>query len=533
MRISGALLLVLAAINMANAGVIDSVDQPKHKLVRVKNGGAHVNALNTARVDLTRQHSAAVAARDTANVDAAGVARADVKLKHVASYVHTLSASLESEVKLAEDVLKITDLQKAKLSAGKLLEKVEATLSAAVTDLHGSTQAVQASASAGAQRRTILLAIALVRVAEVILNSAIPGVTNLVTLLRGLNVDQVLEGDVVSLLTDVKSLQAIHDVANVDTVLSSILAIPASVPLIELLAQLENPESFLKALTDIDSLTSLIAAAPGGIDEIAKLKGSSKLVSYIKTYGIDLVYRFLCVSHVDDVLKTILAVPGSVQLIQSLSSIADVPAFVSGLTVCGVVSFVSSIKAVEDVVQLASTVAGLVGGGVSKRDELLDGVDTTLSNVGSTISGVLGNGNVVSDVDDTAGGSVDGLLKRDGDLVDVENLVAFSGARAGNVAQIVGRDAALLPRTSQTITLLSDSIDQLYTSTADLLTTVVRLADAITDNDVSKVVKTQIVPLAGMVGLELASFVHTAAPTLQNKVNSIVDLVGKVDKSLP
>ena len=50
MRVSSSLLLILAAITMANAAVVDSAVAQKHHLARVKDGKVRVNALDTAKV---------------------------------------------------------------------------------------------------------------------------------------------------------------------------------------------------------------------------------------------------------------------------------------------------------------------------------------------------------------------------------------------------------------------------------------------------------------------------------------------------
>ncbi|TKY88511.1 hypothetical protein EX895_002499 [Sporisorium graminicola] len=465
MRISSPLLLILAAITTANAAVVHTVDaidsvntvaHPKHKMLRVKNGAAHVNALDTAKVKLNTANlaklddlaSAAVGRRGV-DVDALGAAHAAVKtvdLKHVAAIVHTLSASLEGHTASADKILKLKDHKLAAVKSKKLLNSVEVDLAHAVFDLQGvgksksKSKSKKAAVSAGMRRRTVGEIEALVASVR---SAKVSGTAGLVSLLGGIQVDAVLESDVVSVLAEVDVIKAVHDVANVDTVLDAVLAVPESVSLLENLQQLDSPVSFIGALIDVDSLTALVAAVPHGVKEIVKVQGAAKLVDYIDSYGYSTVARIFETVGVESVLKAVLAVPGSVQLLESIKTVVDVPALVSGLHVLNAGAFVESIKAVDDVAALTNVVVGAVGDTLSKRAELLQSVDGTLSGVKSAVDvnqvlDLVKRADLISSVGGTVAGvesAVDleqvlGLVKR------ADLLSSVDGTAAGTLSGV-------------------------------------------------------------------------------------------------
>ncbi|SPO23906.1 uncharacterized protein UTRI_03561_B [Ustilago trichophora] len=401
MRVSSSLLLILAAITVANAGVVDTATNPKHKLVRIKNGNAHVNALDTAKAkvhpDLKNlKQLVSVAAKRGLDLgalnDSAHANVNAVDLKHVASIVHTLSASLESHNKEADSILKTKDQKVAAVKTEKLLGSVKASLADAVVDIHSLTAKKAKTghvAKLAVLRRDVLQAVDLNTVTDLVRSANISGATGLVSLLSGLKTDSVLQGDAISVLSNVDVIKTVHEVANVDTVLGSVVAVPAAVPLTEALKDLDSPVSFVSALADIKSISSLVAAAPGGLDSITKVDGAEKLVAYVHKFGFNTVARVFCVGGVEKVLTTVVAVPGSVKLLDSLKSVADVPAFVSGLHVLDVPSFVSSIQAIDNISALTD-VMSLVHGvaPLEKRAELLQGVQGTIAglDVGKLVS---------------------------------------------------------------------------------------------------------------------------------------------------
>ena len=392
MRVSSSLLLILAAITMANAAVTEPSAHPKHKLVRVKNGNAHVNALDAAKVkaspDLKNLKSlVTVAAKrgvDISAINSAAHANVDaVDLKHVASIVHTLSATLESQNKEADAVLKIKDQKLAAVKAEKLLDCVKTSLADAVVDIHRLTAGTSKKASLAKLRREVLQAVDLNAVTSMISSAKISGAIDLVSLLSGIKVEAILQGDVVSVLRNGDMMETIHGVANVDVVLSSVVAVPEAVPLIKAMQEVESPVSFVAAFSDIGSLTSLVAAAPGGLNAISKVDGSQKLVAYIGQYGFSTVARILAVGGVEAVLSSVVAVPGSVKVLDSMKSVADVPAFVSGLHILNVPTFVSSLQKVTDIAALTNVMKTVHGVAPIKR-ELLSGVESTVDGLDVT-----------------------------------------------------------------------------------------------------------------------------------------------------
>ncbi|SPO24293.1 uncharacterized protein UTRI_03561 [Ustilago trichophora] len=391
MRVSSSLLLILAAITVANAGVVDTAAHPKHKLVRVKNGNIHVNALEAAKAkvhpDLKNlKQLVSVAAKrglDLGAINDSAHANVDaVDLKHVASIVHTLSASLEKHNKQADSILKTKDQKVAAVKTEKLLGSVKASLADAVVDIHSLTAKKSKTghvAKLAVLRRDALKAVDLNTVTDLVRSANISGATGLVSLLSGLKTDSVLQGDALSVLKISDVIKTVHEVANVDTVLGSIVAVPAAVPLTEALKDLDSPVSFVSALADIKSISSLVAAAPSGLDSITKVDGAQKLVDYVHKFGFDTVARVFCIGGVEKVLTSVVAIPGSVKLLDSLKSVADVPAFVSGLHVLDVPSFVSSIQAIDNISALTD-VMSLVHGvaPLEKRAELLQNVQGTI-----------------------------------------------------------------------------------------------------------------------------------------------------------
>ena len=470
MRLSSPLLLILAAITMANAASVDSVVQPKHKLVRVKNGAAHVNALNTAKVNadtkkvdlknLDLKHVASVSVRRGIDVGALGAAHANVDLKQVAGIVHTLSASLEHHDAAAGKILKLKDHKLAAKKAHKLLGGIKHDLAHAVVDIHGLTKSAtgkKAAVSAHVARRGVDL--------QAVASSVkgVSGSSGLVGLLEGLKVDAVLQSDVISVLADVQVLKVLHDVADIDTVLNAVVAVPEAVSLLNNIQQLDDPLGFVEALADIPSIAGLVAAVPGGLNEIVKLEGAAKLVTYIDTYGFNTVARVLNTAGVEKVLQAVVAVPDSVQLLESLKSVVDVDALVSGLHVLSVVPFVESIKAVTDVTSLVDVLISAVGSSVSKRSELLSGVEDTISGVTSAVDldDVLGL--VKRDLLQTVEGTVSdvnldevlGLVKRADLLTNVKDTVSDT---VSGVSSTVGVQKVLsLKRALAHISALPDS----------------------------------------------------------------------------
>ncbi|CDS01774.1 hypothetical protein, partial [Sporisorium scitamineum] len=388
MRISSSLLLILAAITMANAVTPDSVAHPNHKLVRVKNGAAHINALNTAKTNLNTDkldlhHLVSIAARgvDVSALGAAHAAAKTVDLKHVAGIVHTLSASLEGHTTEADRILKLKDHKVAVGRTKRLLRGVEVDLAHAYVDIDGLGKDGGEVAKVGVKGRSVEELKAVVDA----VGAEVGGGGGLVSLLEGVKVDAVLESDVVSVLADVEVLKVLHDVVGVDTVLSAVLAVPDSVTLLENIKQLDDPVRFVDALVDVHDLTALVAAVPAGVGEIVKVEGAAKLVDYVGKYGFNTVARIFETVGVESVLKAVVALPSSVKLLEAVKSVVDVSALVSGLHVLNAVAFVESIKAVDDVAVLTNVVLNVVGKALSKRAELLQSVDGTLSGVESAI----------------------------------------------------------------------------------------------------------------------------------------------------
>ncbi|SJX63303.1 uncharacterized protein SRS1_14124 [Sporisorium reilianum f. sp. reilianum] len=494
MRLSSSLYLILAAITMANAAVVDTVDtvaHPKHKMVRVKNGAAHVNALNTAKVNLDKldaaklDHLVSVAARRSVDVEALGAAHADVKtvdLKHVASIVHTLSASLEGHNAAADKILKIKDHKLAAVKTKKLLHGVKHELAHAVVDIKGLTKAKadhKSAVSVQALRRSVAH---LESVVALVKSTKISGAAGLVSLLSGIKVDALLESDVVSVLAEVDVLKVLHDVAGIDTVLTAVLAVPESVALLENIQQLDDPVAFVGALVDVHSLTALVAAVPGGVNEIVKVEGAAKMVDYVGKYGSATVTRIFETVGVESVLKAVVALPSSVKLLEAVKSVVDVPALVSGLHVLNAVAFVESIKAVDDVAVLTNAVLNVVDKTLSKRAELLQTVDGTVSGVTSAV-----------DVD-----QVLSLVKR------AELLDTATGTVSGLTSSLGLQKVLKLKRAIAHISALPDS---------DLVSIDQAVKRALIDNvDVSDVLDNVDIAKLGLLKrsiLDLSSVVHT------------------------
>ncbi|CCF52661.1 hypothetical protein NDA11_006090 [Ustilago hordei] len=398
MRLSSSLILILAAITMANAASVDAAlpATHKHHLARVKDGKVRVNALDTAKVstgqvDLKNlKHLVKVAARrGLADVNALHAAHTNVDavdIKHVAGLVQTLSAHLESQTKTAEGILKLKDHKKQAAKTDVLLDNIKASLANTFIDLHSLTQSTKSAThhQKGSVAKVRLLSRDLLSVlnpqvvSNLISSKDVAGSAGLATLLQNLNVDSVLQGDALSVLTNLKVIETVHKVAKIDTVLASITAIPDAVPLIEAFQGLDSPVAFVAALADIKSITSLVSAVHGGQNEVAKVPGSGKLVAYAVKYGFNTVARVFNVAGVESVLKSVIAVPGSVALLESIKSVADVPAFVSGLQVLNTVSFVKSIQSVTDINALTGVLATVSHIAPVKR-QLLDGVKSTVA----------------------------------------------------------------------------------------------------------------------------------------------------------
>ncbi|GAC97660.1 hypothetical protein PHSY_005246 [Pseudozyma hubeiensis SY62] len=418
MRISSSLLLVLAAITAANAANVASVaprSEPssppfnrrqevdeKWAIIKTRRAepsphisipkhlaDAQVDALDAASVNaapeelghLDRLASASTRRRHLAHASALNAVHVNVgqvDIKHLASVVHTLSASLESDTKTADHILQEKDHKKARSHAEKLLSKIKVDLQ------HANTDIGKLSKEAG-QKRALLsgLGVDLAQLTQIVDSKNIVGTQSLVTRLSSLKVDSVLQGDVFSVLTDLDVLKTVQSVTGIDTVLTSLLSVPDSVALLDNLKQLDDPECFVSSLVDIPDLEALVGAAPNGLTSIASLSGTNKLMSYVNKYGYTTVGRVLNTAGVPCVLESLVKVPGSVKLLRSIKSVADVNSLVSGINVIGVMDFVKSIQAVDNVDALVSTVKSVAGGELKKRAELLDGVESTLSGVTS------------------------------------------------------------------------------------------------------------------------------------------------------
>lgn len=385
MRLSSSLLVILAAITVSNAAVLDSTLHPRHHLAAVKSGSARVNALDTAKVhtgkvDLKHlDRLVSVHAKRTISVNALGTANANaaVDLKSVAGVVHTLSASLESQSSDADAVLKINDQHLAQVKATALLSSVKSTLAGAIVDLHNLSVAnadVSASktAAVNVNARGLLQAVNLNAVTSLIGTSDIAGSGSLVSLLGGLKLDAILQQDVLSILSNLDVVKTLHDVEGVTSILGPILAVVDTVPLIEALQAIEDPVAFVDALVDVQDIEGLVSAAVGGVSAIVKLAGVDKILAYTEKFTFNTVAKALCVTGVTPVLEAIIALPGSIQLLGSLKTVTDVPALVSGLhAIPDLTGFVSSIQEVADVTSLTSVVSGVVSG-VAKRDVEVD-----------------------------------------------------------------------------------------------------------------------------------------------------------------
>ncbi|KAJ1026944.1 hypothetical protein NDA16_002237 [Ustilago loliicola] len=462
MRVSSSLLLILAAITMANAAVVDSAVAQKHHLARVKDGKVRVNALDTAKVGVNHvdlknlKHLVMVAARrGLADVNALNAAHANVDavdIKHVAGLVHTLSAHLENQTKTADSILKLKDHKKQAVQTDVLLDNIKASLANTVIDLHSLTQSATSAtshkgalANVGLLSRDLLGVLNLDTVTSLISFKDIAGSAGLTSLLSSLKVDSVLQGDAISVLTNLQVIETVHRVANIDTVLASIVSIADAVPLVQALQGLDSPVAFVSALADIKSITSLVSAVQGGKDEVAKVPGSDKLVAYVGKYGFNTVARVLNVAGVEGVLNSVVAVPGSVALLESIKSVADVPAFVSGLHVLDVVSFVKSIQSVSDVTALTGVLGNIHKVAPLKR-ELLDGVKSTVSGLG--LQRVLALKRALSHVaalPDSTIAQVDAAVKR----------ATTSGLVDGVVSDIAGLDVAQIAVLKRSIVDLS------------------------------------------------------------------------------
>lgn len=541
MRVSSSLLAILAGITMAQAAVVDSVLPPKHHIADLKDGAAVVHALDLAKakvnpVDFKKlEHQVSIAARRGLDVgvhqgadagahhkgahasahQGAHVSVDGSEIRHVAGIVHTLSASLEHQAKKADKLLKM-EHKHAVAKTEKLLKQVKASLATAVIDIHYRTEDKQS----GLISRDVLQAVDLNAVTSVISTSNVAGSEALVSRLSGIKVDTALQGDVVSVLSNLDMMKTIHDVANVDTVLSSLVAIPEAVPLIRVVQALESPAEFVSALTDIHSISALIEAAPSGMDSISKVAGSGKLVAYAGQYGINTVARVLSFSNAAGVLTSIQAVPGSVQLLNTLKSVADVPAFVSGLNVLSVVPFTSAVKAISDISSLTSVLSvvhNVVP--VHKRD-----VDP-LQSVESAVSGVS------SEMD---------LPK----MLHLKRAVAFTDAMLTGEAgdgtfgsAVTGSDGIWQRNTdaadiSASLPLLDDAIDTLTTHVSVLMPKLVAVTDAVHVDSITSDVKTEVAPLVSAVATVLDRVVKVQAPKLTNKVKKITSIATKTIQSL-
>lgn len=430
MRFSSSLLLILAAITATNAA---SVDESAEKPILTRSAVADVSVTDTVKAnvgnsDLAHLDKLAVVSarrRGLAHGAALDAVHADVgkvELKHAASIVHTLSASLEGQSKEANSILKIKDHKHAVKKTHKLLHSIRADLKHAVKDIHNLTGKDAAVSVEDLQQRALLglLDIDLAAVVKAIDGKQLPGATSLISLLAHINVDAVLQHDVLSVLSELNVLLAIHDVVDIATVLTAVLAVPGSVYLFDHLKQLENPGEFVDSLADIKDLNALVDAAHGGPDSLSEIEGSANLIAYAKKYGYTSIDAILDFAGIPCVLEAVKKIPGSVQLLNSLKSVVDVPALVSGINVLGVTDFVDSIKAVDDVEALVSVVVSITGGVLRKRAELLSGVDSTVSGLtsGLGLSEILKRTELLDGVQVTVSGltsdlGLNKILKRD------------------------------------------------------------------------------------------------------------------------
>ncbi|KAJ9479567.1 hypothetical protein PHBOTO_003023 [Pseudozyma hubeiensis] len=428
MRISSSLLLILAAISAASAANVASVaprsepsspplnrrfevgpiiktrraepsphvpiltrraEPSPHVPIPARLAEAEVDALDTAKINadpeelghLDRLASASVRRRHLAHASALNAVHVNVghvDLKHLASVVHTLSASLESDTKTADHILQEKDRKKVRSNAKKLLSKIKVDLQ------HANTDIGKLSKEAGHKRALLSgLGVDLAQLTQVVDSKKLIGTQSLVARLSSLNVDSVLQNDVVSALTNLDFIKTVQSITGIDTVLTSVLSVPDSVALLDKLKQLDDPEGFVSSLVDIPDLEALVNAAPNGLTSISSLSGTTKLMSYVNKYGYTTVGRVLNTAGVPCVLESLVKVPGSVKLLHSMKSVADVDSLVSGINGFGVMDFVKSIKAVDNVNALVSTVKSVAGGVLGKRAELLDSVEGTLSGVTS------------------------------------------------------------------------------------------------------------------------------------------------------